>query len=284
VVGFADEEGTRFGTAYLGSRAWTGGWEDAWLALADSGGVTLAQALVAAGREPGAVASAVRDPGELLGYVELHIEQGPVLEALDRPVAAVTAIAGQSHATARFAGAAGHAGTVPMEARHDALAAAAEWVGAVEALGRGTDSLVATVGELAVHPGARNVIPGAVEASLDVRHADDATRHAAVAALRERAGAAGAARGVGLEWEDRADVAAVALDAGFVERLAAAGAGVQLASGAGHDAATMACLTRSAMLFVRCLGGISHSPAEHVEAADVAIALDVLERFVRGLA
>jgi allantoate deiminase len=284
VVGFADEEGTRFGTAYLGSRAWTGGWDPDWLALTDAEGVTLAEAMVASGREPGAVASAARAPGELLGYLELHIEQGPVLEALDRPVAAVTAIAGQSHAVVRFAGAAGHAGTVPMDARHDALAAAAEWVVAVEARGRATDGLVATVGELEVHPGARNVIPGAVEASLDIRHADDAARHVALAELRERAGAAAAARGVGLEWDDRADVAATALDTGLVERLAAAGAGERLTSGAGHDAATIAGLAPAAMLFVRCPGGISHNPAESVEEADVVVALDVLERTVRGLA
>jgi allantoate deiminase len=135
-----------------------------------------------------------------------------------------------------------------------------------------------------VHPSARNVIPGTVEVALDVRSGADDRRHAAEADLRERAGTIAAARGVGLEWDKRAGIGAVALDDDLTARLVAAGADVQLESGAGHDAATMARLTRSAMLFVRCLGGISHHPAEHVEEADVAVALDVLERFVVGLA
>jgi allantoate deiminase len=284
VAGFADEEGTRFGTTFLGSRAWAGTWDPEWAALEDEDGVTLAGALREFGGDADAIAGAVRDPGTLLGYCELHIEQGPVLEAAGEPVGIVTAINGQTHARARFVGAAGHAGTVPMEARHDALAAAAEWIVAVEALARADDGLVATVGELAVDPGARNVIPGRVELSLDVRHGDDAVRHTAEAELRERAGEIAAARGVGLEWEKRAGIAAVPLDPGLGDRLAAAGARVRLASGAGHDAATLARICPAAMLFVRCLGGISHNPAEHVEEADVAVALDVLERFVLGLA
>ena len=284
VVGFADEEGTRFGTTFLGSRAWAGTWDPDWAALVDADGITLADALRAFGGDPDAIAGAARDPAELLGYCELHIEQGPVLEAAGEPVGLVTAINGQTHVRARFTGAAGHAGTVPMEARHDALAAAAEWIVAVEAFARAGDGLVATVGEIAVHPGARNVIPGAAELSLDVRHGDDAVRHAAERELRERAGAIAAARGVGLEWDKRAGVAAVPLDPELSDRLAAAGARVQLSSGAGHDAATLARMIPAAMLFVRCLGGISHNPAEHVEEADVAVALDVLERFVVGLA
>jgi allantoate deiminase len=284
VVGFADEEGTRFGTAFLGSRAWAGTWDPEWAELRDDDGVTLREALRAFGGDADAVPSAVREPAELLGYCELHIEQGPVLEAAGEPVGVVTAINGQTHARARFVGAAGHAGTVPMEARHDALAAAAEWIVAVEALARGREGLVATVGRAVVHPGAGNVIPGAVELSLDVRHGDDAVRHAAEGELRERAGAVAAARGVGLEWEKRAGIAAVPLDPDLSDRLADAGAPVRLPSGAGHDAVTLARMVPAAMLFVRCLGGISHNPAEHVEEDDVAVALDVLERFVVGLA
>jgi allantoate deiminase len=284
VVGFADEEGTRFDTNFLGSRAWAGTWDPEWNELADDEGVTLADALRRFGGDPDGIAAAVRDPAELLGYCELHMEQGPVLEAAGEPVGVVTAIIGQMHARARFVGAAGHAGTVPMEARHDALVAAAEWIVAVEALARSRDGLVATVGRVAVHPGGGNVIPGLVELSLDLRHGDDAVRHAAEADLRERAGAIAAARGVGLEWEKRGGIAAVPMDPELTERLVAAGAPVRLPSGAGHDAATMARLVPAAMLFVRCLGGISHNPAEHVEEADVAVALDVLERFVVGLA
>jgi allantoate deiminase len=140
------------------------------------------------------------------------------------------------------------------------------------------------VGRLAVHPGAGNVIPGTADLSLDVRHGEDAVRHAAEADLRERAGAIAAARGVGLEWDKRAGIASVPLDPDLSDRLTTAGAEVRLPSGAGHDAATLARMVPTAMLFVRCLRGISHNPAEHVEEEDVAVALDVLERFVVGLA
>jgi allantoate deiminase len=282
IVGFADEEGTRFGTGYLGSRAWAGAWDPGWDALTDADGLTLADALRAFGGQPGAVAPP--DWSRLVAYCELHIEQGPVLEAAGEPVGVVTAISGQSHARVRFTGAAGHAGTVPMAARHDPLVAASEWVVALDTLARAVDGLVATVGELAVHPGARNVIPGAAELSLDVRHEDDTVRRDATAALREQAGEIAAARGVGLEWEAWADAPAVPLDPALTDRLAAAGARVRLPSGAGHDAAVLAPLVPAAMLFVRCAGGISHNPAEHVEEADVAVALDVLEHFVAGLA
>jgi allantoate deiminase len=221
-------------------------------------------------------ATAARD--DLLGYAEVHIEQGPVLERLGEPVGVVTAIAGQSHATVRFAGEAGHAGTVPMDARRDALAAAAEWVLAVEAAGR--PGLVATVGRLEVDPGARNVIPGAVTLTLDLRHADDGERRAAVHGLRGRAERIASARGVELEWED-SGWAAVAMDERLTARL---GEGLpRLPSGAGHDAAMMASITPAAMLFVRCRGGVSHNPAESVDEADVAVAIDVLERFLHAV-
>jgi allantoate deiminase len=284
VVGFADEEGARFGTVFLGSGAVSGGFEPGWLALRDADGVALADAMRAYGGDPDAIAGAAREPEELLGYCELHIEQGPVLEAAGEPVGTVTAIIGQTHAEVRFVGAAGHAGTVPMAARHDALAAAAEWVLVVESVARAHDGLVATIGELAVHPGMRNVIPGSAVLSLDARHGDDAVRLGAVAALREAAGQIAATRGVGLDWTARSDTPAVPLDGPLGERLVAAGARPRLPSGAGHDAMEMARITPAAMLFVRCRGGISHHPAEHVDAADVAVALDVLERFVRGLA
>jgi allantoate deiminase len=282
VVGFADEEGVRFRTTYLGSRAWTGEWDAAWDGFTDDAGTTLADALRAFGGAPGGVSAP--DWSRVLGYCELHIEQGPVLEAAGEPVGVVTAISGQSHAGVRFTGVAGHAGTVPMAARRDALVAAAEWVVAVESAARAVDGLVATVGELDVHPGVRNVIPGTAALTLDVRHEDDAVRHDAVASLRARAEEIAAARGVGLEWDERADMPAVPLDPGLAERLAAAGARVRLPSGAGHDAAVLAAHVPAAMLFVRCAGGISHNPAEHVEEGDVAVALDVLERFMAGLA
>jgi allantoate deiminase len=289
VMAFADEEGTRYGTAFLGSSAVAGRWDPAWDALVDDDGVRLADALRAFGGDPARIAAAARDPAELLGYGELHIEQGPVLEARDAPLGVVTAITGQSNADVTFTGEAGHAGTVPMAARRDAFAAAAEWALAVESRARGAAGVVATVGSVAVGPGARNVVPGRALLSLDVRHGDDVVRRDVVAAMRAEAEEIAAARGVGVSWTSRGDTPAVPLDAALGERLAGAVAATglpveRLPSGAGHDAAIMAGLTPAAMLFVRCRGGISHNPAESVEAADVAVALDALERFVVGLA
>jgi allantoate deiminase len=253
VVGFADEEGVRFGTAYLGSSAMTGRFDPAWRELRD-GAVRLGDLV-------GAVGPA-RD--DVLGYVEVHIEQGPVLERLGEPVGVVTAINGQSHAEVTFVGEAGHAGTTPMEDRRDALVAAARWVLAVERAG-------GTVGRLEVEPGVRNVIPGRVTATLDLRHPDDATRRAAFEALREQAGEA--------VWNETGDIPAVAMD----ERLTAAfGVATRLPSGAGHDAAMMANIAPAAMLFVRSRGG-SHNPAESVDEADVAVALEALERLLRAV-
>ena len=274
VIAFADEEGLRFGTSYLGSGAMAG--RPTAVDARDADGVRLGDIL------PGDPATARRDPAELLGYCEVHIEQGPVLERRGVPVGVVTGITGQSHAELAFAGEAGHAGTVPMDARRDALVAAAEFVLAVEAAADG--GLVATVGRLAVEPGARNVIPARATLSLDLRHADDAVRRAAAAALRERAGELAGARGVALDWRETGDSPAVPMDARLSDALAAAAGGdvLRLPSGAGHDAAMMAPITPAAMLFVRCRGGISHNPAESVEAGDVAVAIDVLERFVRS--
>jgi allantoate deiminase len=281
VVGFADEEGVRFGTAYLGSSAMTGRFDPAWLDLRDDQGVRLGDLV----DEP----ESARD--DVLGYVEVHIEQGPVLERLGEPVGAVTAIAGQSHAHVRFAGEAGHAGTVPMDARRDALAAAAEFVLAVERAGMvatvgrrelepGATGVVATVGRLEVEPGVRNVIPAVATLSLDVRGADDDVRRDAVAGLRERAREIARRRRVQVTWEDTADVPAVAMDNSLTD---AWGVATRLPSGAGHDAAMMASITPAAMLFVRCRGGISHNPAESIDEADVAVAIDALERLLRAV-
>ena len=286
VLGFSDEEGLRFGTAYLGSRAVAGTLDPATLALADADGVTVREALAAfgAGPEP-----AARRGEQLLGYVELHIEQGPVLEQRGTPVGVVTAIAGATRAEVTFIGRAGHAGTVPMELRRDAACALAELVLAVEQTGRAEPGLVATVGRLAVLPGAPNVIPGSATGSLDVRHADDAVRASAVARLREHAGTIAAARGLELAWEQRMATAAVATDPQLTALLAEAVAArrlpdIRLASGAGHDAVALSDLTGVTMLFVRCAGGVSHRPDEAVDPADVAVALDVLDGFLRRLA
>ena len=289
VVGFADEEGLRYGTAFLGSSAVAGRFAPAWLKLRDAEGVTMRDALRAFGGDPDAIASAARSPDELLGYCELHIEQGPVLERRGAPVGVVTGICGQTHAEVGFLGEAGHAGTVPMTARRDALAAAADWIVAGEALARRRPGLVATVGKLAVDPGARNVIPGEARATLDVRHGSDAVRRQAVGDLRAEAERIAAKREVELDWDARGETAAVPTSEELTERLgaavAAAGQPVEhLPSGAGHDGVAMAAIAPIAMLFVRCERGISHNPAENVDAADVEVALDVLERFVSDLA
>ena len=256
VVAFADEEGVRFGTAYLGSSAMTGRFDPAWLELRDEDGARLGDLVGELGP--------ARD--DVLGYVEVHIEQGPVLERLNDPLGVVTGINGQSHAEVTFVGEAGHAGTTPIEDRRDALVAAAEWVLAVERAG-------GTVGRLEVAPGVRKVIPGRVTATLDLRHPDDATRRATLEQLRSRASR------VEVEWRDTGDAPAVAMD----ERLSAAfGVSTRLPSGAGHDAAMMAHIAPTAMLFVRSRGG-SHNPAESVEEADVAVALEALERLLRAV-
>ena len=290
VAAFADEEGLRFPTAYLGSQVWAGLWDDAQLELRDAGGVTVHEAVLAMGGDPARIAQGARRPEELLGWCEVHIEQGTRLERAGVPLGVVTAIQGQSRCTAVFTGQAGHAGTTAMDARRDALLAAAEWALAVEAEGRATPGLVATVGRLQVEPGAANVIPGLVSATLDARHPDDAVRQAATATLEAAARRLAAARGVGLEWRQDTDNAAVVFSPRLCALLHEAAAGAQgapapdLPSGAGHDAVPLSRITEVSMLFVRCRDGISHNPLEHVEEADVAAAIAALDRLIDQLA
>ena len=281
VVAFADEEGARYGTSYLGSQAFVGRFDDEWLDRADADGVTMRAALDGS---PQDIAACRRDPADLIGYYEVHIEQGPTLESEGIPLGVVTAIAGQTGATVSFAGVAGHAGTVAMSLRRDALTAAAEWILATETLARDTDGLVATVGRVALDPGVTNVIPGRVTLSLDLRHAEDPVRIEAGAELRRRAEAIAASRELGLEWRSH-ETAAVNLSPELGERLAAAVAAtgqpvLRLPSGAGHDAAIVSTIAPAAMLFVRCAGGVSHNPAESVTVEDVAAAIDATARFL----
>ena len=309
VAAFADEEGVRYGTGYLGSSVPAGRFDDAWLERVDADGTTLADAIRGWGGQPEEIAGARLRPEGLLGYAEVHIEQGPVLDDRGLPVGVVTGIAGQTRARVTFTGRAGHAGTTPMEGRRDALAAAAEWIGAVEAEARGgthasladrigaaeaealdrDPALVATVGEIAAEPGAPNVIPGRVTASLDVRHLEDAAREQAVAATREHAARIATARGLDTAWDQIQSTAAVPCSPDLTDQLAAAAADAgheapRLPSGAGHDAAMMATITPVAMLFVRCAGGVSHHPDESVRPDDVEVAIEVTTRFVERLA
>lgn len=288
VLAFADEEGVRYGTGYLGSSVVAGRFNQADLERRDADGVTLADAVRAFGGDPEGLASARRDPADLIGYYEVHIEQGPVLESAGVPLGVVGAIAGQSRVRVTFTGEAGHAGTVPMVLRRDALGAAAEFVSTVEAIARDEDGAVATVGELEVQPGASNVIPGRVALSLDLRHAADSVRESVVMRLRERAAAIAGARGMAVDWQVVQETAAVTCSTELTEVLAEAVAAtgqrvVRLPSGAGHDAVTLSTITPVALLFVRCAGGVSHNPAESVSAVDVAAAIDATTRFLELL-
>ncbi len=285
VVAFADEEGLRYHTAYLGSKVFAGSFDPAYLDLADDDGITMRAAILAYGGDPGALSPGKRRSDGLLGYCEVHIEQGPVLEREGLPVGIVSAIAAQSRVSVQLAGEAGHAGTVPMEMRRDALCAAAELVLAVEDLAREQPGVVATVGQLSVQPGASNVIPGKVTLSLDARHAQDAVCAEALGHIYERATSICARRRVSLDWQVLQETPSVACSPHLMEKLARAieACGYQachLMSGAGHDAVTMSEIAPVAMLFVRCKGGISHNPAESVDVDDVAVAIEVMGRFL----
>jgi allantoate deiminase len=285
VVGFTDEEGLRFGTTFLGSSAYAGAFDGERLNLEDRDGVTLREAVRSFGGDPDALEHDGRDGRDLLGYCEVHIEQGPVLEELGLPVGVVTAINGQSRVRVGFVGKAGHAGTVPMEGRRDALCTAAEFVLEVEATAKAEPPTVGTVGEIHASPGAVNVIPARTIHSLDLRHPDDAVREKLRDHLQSRAREIAASRGCEDSWEVRQETNAVEvapnLEALLEEAVQDAGLAVhRLPSGAGHDAAQMAALAPVAMLFVRCEEGISHNPAESVAREDVEAAIGVMQRFL----
>jgi len=287
VAGFADEEGVRFGTTFLGSRALAGTFDLAALDIADARGVTMREALATNGFDAGAIPSAARGRAELLAYCELHIEQGPVLEAESLAVGTVTAINGMSRLSVRIQGVAGHAGTVPMSLRRDALAAAAECVLAIERIGRGEPELVATVGRLEALPGAINVVPGEARFTIDVRAPRDAQRREAVAAIRAEIARLAQARGTGIlvELTQEAPVAECApwLMDQLDRAIAAESLPVRrLPSGAGHDGMAMKAIADIGMLFVRCKGGISHNPAEDITAADAEVATRVFLRFIEN--
>jgi allantoate deiminase len=287
LVGFSEEEGVRFGVPFIGSRALIGSVDDALLAKRDAAGASVADAIRTFGLNPAAIGAA-QVSGETLGYLEFHIEQGPVLESLNLPLGVVTSIAGQSRLEVRFEGKANHAGTTPMHLRSDALTGASEWIGAVEHEASTVPSLVATVGKIEAEPGAGNVIAGSVRMSLDVRHTKDEVRAEAVKHLLDVARQIAARRGLVSSSELQLDQAAVAMDPRLIEML---GCAVQaggytdhrMHSGAGHDAMIMAERMPAAMLFLRSPGGISHHPDEAVLEADVDAALATGLHFVDQL-
>jgi allantoate deiminase len=290
VLAFGDEEGSRFPATLLCSNAVAGAFDPADLDVTSVDGVTLRDALRIYGKDPSAPGSHRYEPGEAIGYVEVHIEQGPVLEDAGEALGVVTAIAAQSRLSVTVFGEAGHAGTVPMALRRDALAAAAEMMAALESIARShaDDFMVATVGRITAQPGASNVIPGRVAFSVDLRSQTDAVRNEALATLRSRLQAIAESRRVSISVETVHDTASTICDGALSDRLAASvvavgGRAPRLPSGAGHDGQAVAKLCPIAMLFVRCRGGISHNPAEFVSVEDMGKAVLALIRFLEGL-
>ena len=288
VIGFADEEGVRFASTLLGSRAVAGTFDARVLNVRDRDGVSMRDALVQFGLDPDHIGTAARARGDLLAYLELHIEQGPVLEAQNLPVGVVTAIAGATRLAARLTGMAGHAGTVPMALRRDALAGAAECIGAIEQFCRSDAAgLVGTVGSIQARPGATNVIPGEVSFSIDMRAPTDMHRKRAVADIVARLEAIAERRQLALQLdvthENRTVPCAQWLKDQIGQAIGAEGFSVfELPSGAGHDGMAMVDIADVGMIFVRCRGGISHHPDEHVEPADVDAGARVLLRVIEN--
>ena len=278
VVGFSEEEGVRFGTPFIGSRALVGRLDRQLLNVHDAQGISMRKAIENFGLNPEEVPHAQLE-NDALGYLEFHIEQGPVLENLHQPMAAVEAIAGQSRLEFRFVGRANHAGTTPMHLRCDAMAGAAEWIGKVERVASGVAGLVATVGKIDAKPGAANVIAGEVQLTLDIRHRMDDVRECAVEDLIRQAQAIAARRGLSVQTKVLLGQTAVAMDTFLTAEIEQAIIKARckphrMVSGAGHDAMIMAEKLPSAMIFLRTPGGISHDPAESVNPEDVEKAIE----------
>ena len=290
VIAFSEEEGVRFSSSFLGSSAVAGRFDAKLLERRDAQGVTLAAAMGEAGLDATKIPALARRRDGLVGYLEVHIEQGPVLLEEGLPVGIVSAITGSVRSMVTITGTAGHAGTVPMARRHDAAAAAAELVLYIEKRCAQAPTLVGTVGKLVVPNGAINIIPGRCELTLDVRSGDDATRDAAMSDILSEMERITARRGVTIDSQEVQRTAAVQCSARLQKVLADAvvGAGVKprhLPSGAGHDAMMFDGLTDIGMLFVRCgNGGVSHSPREIITAEDADVAARVMLDAVLRLA
>ncbi len=288
VIGFSEEEGVRFGVPFIGSRALVGRVDEELLSRKDAQGISVRNAIQDFGLNPNEISkAALRE--DVLGFLEFHIEQGPVLESLGRPLGLVEAIVGQNRLEFTFSGQANHAGTTPMNLRHDALAAAAEWIVAVENLAQRSAGIVATVGFVEASPGATNVIAGEARATLDIRHTLDRVRTEALDELIRQAESIAARRGVTVQWRTLLAQNAVAMDPFLAEQIdhaiqKAGCAPHRMASGAGHDAMILAEKVPAAMIFLRTPGGISHDPAESVHLDDVAKALECGHHLLAELA
>ncbi|MFZ0685206.1 MAG: allantoate amidohydrolase [Terriglobales bacterium] len=288
IVGFSEEEGVRFGTPFIGSRALVGSLDEETLNRQDAQGMSIRTAISDFGLYPAQIADAAMKQ-DVLGYVEFHIEQGPVLDNVDRSLGVVEVIAGQSRLEFTFVGCANHAGTTPMHLRHDALAGAAEWIGAVERKAQNVSGLVATVGTIQAKPGAANVIAGETRLSLDVRHQNDGVRNTAIDYFVRQAEDIAKSRGLRVQSTVLMKQPAVAMDPLLISLIqqAIASAGCEphrMVSGAGHDAMIMAAKVPAAMIFLRSPGGISHDPAESVNVGDVEKAIDCGVRLLDQLA
>jgi allantoate deiminase len=288
VVGFSEEEGVRFGVPFIGSRALVGRLDEELLGRKDERGISVRKAIQDFELNPNEISKAALSD-DVLGYLEFHIEQGPVLESVGRPLGVVEAIVGQNRLEFTFSGQANHAGTTPMNLRHDALAATAEWILSVEILAQRTAGLVATIGFVEAKPGVTNVIAGEARAALDIRHASDRARTEALDELIRQAESIAAKRGVKVKWRTLLAQHAVAMDpflTGQIEQ-AIQKSGCEahrMASGAGHDAMILAEKVPAAMIFLRSPGGISHDPAESVHLDDVAKALECGHHLLTQLA
>jgi allantoate deiminase len=287
VLAFADEEGVRFPTALMGPRALAGTFDMAALELRDRDGITLRRAMEDFGLNPDSLPGLRRDPAQVLGWVEIHLEQGPVLEAAAQDIGIVTSICGIERHMITLTGKAAHAGTMPMHLRRDALTGAAELTLAAETLARETDGLLATVGALQVRPGVVNAVPGEVALTLEIRAPDDATRERAGAVLTQAAHDIASRRGLGLDIVRTYAQPATPCSPGLIERLSQAvetgnreGARL-MASGATHDTSAMASLCPVGMVFTACRDGVSHHPDEHVADGVMLSGILTLERFLR---
>ena len=287
IVGFADEEGTRFGATLLGSRALAGTFDPSVLERTDPDGMTMAEALVRFGLDPAQIATAARRREDLLGYVELHIEQGPVLEAEGLAVGCVTAISGATRLAVEIQGMDGHAGTVPMANRRDALAAAAECMLLIERRASAEPELVGTVGRIEARPGAVNVVPGQARFTVDLRAPANERRAVALADLLAGFEAIAGRRGVTITAAKTHDAPSVPCAPWLADQIRDAIEGEghalrSLPSGAGHDGMAVGAIADIAMIFVRCRDGISHNPAEAITAEDAETGARVLARFIRN--
>ncbi|WP_026462888.1 allantoate amidohydrolase [Adhaeribacter aquaticus] len=289
LIAFCDEEGVRFHSTYLGSKVVAGSFDKNNLKTKDASGISLQEVIISMGGNPDKLCEDAIKPDDWLGYFEIHIEQGPVLYERNIPVALVTAIAGQNRIEVMFKGVAGHAGTVPMDMRQDALCCAAEFIISVEKYAnKHKKEIVATVGKLHIPNSASNVIPGLVTCTLDLRSADEAMLFSANIAIKNMCRDICQKRNVLMDWHQVQNTNPVTCDVSLNNLLNASieRAGytvIQLVSGAGHDAVPISKISPATMLFVRCFKGISHNPLEDVELKDIAASIHVADIFLQQL-